>query len=149
MELLLENPWGWAALYGVLLGYLSWCGVGAASGAPLAQLGAPRRTVGEYVASLAALYRGRAGQRAYAADRLADQLKHQVAAALGPGPRLTDADFVEAVGERRPVDRALLARVLARLRDGGRLREGKLLKTAGEADEWRACSCAAPTRFQR
>jgi hypothetical protein len=133
-SLLLENPWGWAALYGVVLAYLYLVWAGRRFGRPLAPLGAPRRTVGEYVASLAALYR-RAGQRAYAADRLADQLKQQVTTALGLSPRLTDAAFVEAVGERRPVDRASLARVLARLRYDGRLREGELLKAAGEADE--------------
>jgi hypothetical protein len=133
-SLLLENPWGWAALYGVLLGYLYLFWGGRRFGRPLAPLAAPRRTVGEYVASLAALYR-RAGQRAYAADRLADQLKQQISTTLGLSPRLSDAAFVQAVGERRQADPAALARVLARLRTGGRLRESELLQVAGEADE--------------
>ena len=46
-DLLLENPWGWAALYGVALAYLYLVWSGRRFGRPLAPLGAPRRTVGE------------------------------------------------------------------------------------------------------
>jgi hypothetical protein len=66
---------------------------------------------------------------------LADQLKQQISTTLGLSPRLSDAAFVQAVGERRQADPAALARVLARLRTGGRLRESELLQVAGEADE--------------
>ena len=132
-RLLLDHYWGWALVYAVSLGYLYLWLRGRRFGRPLLPRVAPRRSVGEYVASLAALYR-RAGQRAYVADRLADQLKRDLATALGVSPRLPDDEFAQVVAERRGAPPAPLAAVLARLRAGRNLREGDLLATAREAD---------------
>jgi len=132
-RLLLDHYWGWALVYAVSLGYLYLWLRGRRFGRPLLPRVAPRRSVGEYVASLASLYR-RAGQRAYVADRLADQLKRDLATALGVSPRLPDDEFAQVVAERRAAPPAPLAAVLARLRAGRNLREGDLLATAREAD---------------
>jgi hypothetical protein len=136
-QLLLEHTWGWAVIYAVALGYAYLWLRGRRFGPALAAVPPPRRSVSEYVASLATLYR-RAGQRAYVADRLADQLKRDLATALGLSPRLPDPAFAEAVGRRRATDAAPLAAVLARLRDGQALGEDQLLALAREADDLRA-----------
>ena len=133
-SLLLEHYWGWAALYVVALGYLYLLWRGRRFGRPLAIDTAPRRTVGEYVASLAVLYR-RAGQRGYAAEMLAQQLKHDLAEGLGLNASLPDAAFAKAVGQRRGTDPAPLARVLRRLREGSRLTESDLLALVREGDD--------------
>jgi hypothetical protein len=132
-RLLLEHYWGWALIYAVLVGYLYLLLRGRRFGRPLVPVAAPRRSVGEYVASLATLYR-RAGQRGYVADRLADQLKRDLAAALGVSPRLPDDAFAEAVAAQRASAPRPLAAVLTRLRDGRHLSEGDLLATVREAD---------------
>jgi hypothetical protein len=72
------------------------------------------------------------------ADRLADQLKRDLAAALGVSPRLPDDAFAEAVAERRASAPGPLAAILARLRAGRHLREGDLLATARAADAVKA-----------
>jgi hypothetical protein len=133
-SLLLEHYWGWAALYVVALGYLYLLWRGRRFGRPLAIDTAPRRTVGEYVASLAVLYR-RAGQRGYAADMLAQQLKHELADGLGLHASLPDAAFAEAASQRRGTDPAPLARVLRRLREGPRLTESDLLALVRQGDD--------------
>jgi hypothetical protein len=136
-SLLLAHPWGWAALYALLLAYLYlWLG-GRRFGPPLLEQAAPRRSVSEYVASIATLYR-RARQRGYAADRLADQLKRSLADGLGLSPALPDPDFAATVAARRGSDAAPLARLLARLRQGEGLQERDLLALVREADALQA-----------
>jgi len=135
-SLLLDHYWGWAALYLVALAYLYLLLRGRRFGPPLVPDAAPRRTVGEYVASLAVLYR-RAGQRGYAAETLAQQLKRDLAEGLGLNAGLEDAAFAEAVGRRRGVDPAPLARVLRRLREGARLSESDLLALVRQGDALR------------
>jgi len=136
-QLLLANYWGWAIIYAVALGYLYLWLRGRRFGPPLVPAPAARRSVGEYVASLGALYR-RAGQRGYVADRLADQLKHELATGLGLNARLPDAAFAQAVADRRATAPDPLANTLARLRAGGRLGERDLLALVREADALKA-----------
>jgi hypothetical protein len=136
-QLLLANYWGWAVIYAVALGYLYLWLRGRRFGPPLGAPRGARRSVSEYVASLGALYR-RAGQRAYLADRLADQLKRDLAAGLGLNARLPDESFAQAVAERRATTPAALADGLARLRAGGRLAERDLLALVRETDALKA-----------
>ncbi|HLH23985.1 MAG TPA: DUF4350 domain-containing protein [Chloroflexota bacterium] len=136
-QLLLANYWGWALIYAVALGYLYLWLRGRRFGPPLRDAVAARRSVSEYVASLGALYR-RAGQRGYVADRLADQLKRELATGLGLNPRLPDGAFAQAVAERRATSAAPLADALARLRAGGRLAERDLLTLVRESDALKA-----------
>jgi hypothetical protein len=143
-RLLLTHYWGWAILYAVAVGYLYLWLRGRRFGPPLTPVAAPRRSVSEYVASLASLYR-RAGQRAYVADRLADQLKRELATALGVSARLPDAEFARVVAERRATSPGPLAAVLGRLR-GRRLSEADLLATTREADALKAGLLGRPAR---
>jgi hypothetical protein len=136
-QLLVRNYWGWAVLYALGLGYLYLWLRGRRFGPPLVAIPSARRSVGEYVASLGALYR-RAGQRGYVADRLADQLKRELATGLGLNPRLADDAFAQAVADRRVTTAGPLADTLSRLRDGGGLAERELLALVREADMLKA-----------
>lgn len=136
-QLLLANYWGWAVIYAVALSYLYLWLRGRRFGPPLGATTAARRSVSEYVASLGALYR-RAGQRGYVADRLADQLKRDLATGLGLNARLPDEAFAQAVADRRATTPAALADAFARLRAGGRLAERDLLALVRETDALRA-----------
>ncbi|HEY7060504.1 MAG TPA: DUF4350 domain-containing protein [Chloroflexota bacterium] len=136
-ELLVAHYWGWGVIYAVALAYLYLWLRGRRFGPPLAAPAGARRSVSEYVASLGALYR-RAGQRGYVADRLADQLKHDLATGLGLNARLPDDTFAEAVAERRRTAAAPLRDALTRLRAGGRLAERDLLALVRESDALKA-----------
>jgi hypothetical protein len=136
-QLLVANYWGWAVIYAVGLCYIYLWLRGRRFGAPLIRAAAPRRSVAEYVESLGALYR-RAGQRGYVADRLADQLKRELATGLGLNPRLPDEAFAQAVADRRATPAGPLSAALARLRDGAHLAEGDLLTLVREADALKA-----------
>ena len=136
-QLLLANYWGWAVLYAVALGYLYLWLRGRRFGTPLVVASGTRRSVGEYVESLGALYR-RAGQRGYVADRLADQLKRELATGLGLNPRLPDEAFARAVADRRATSAEPLVSTLARLREGSRLAESDLLALVRDADATKA-----------
>jgi hypothetical protein len=136
-QLLRAHYWGWAIIYTVALGYLFLWLRGRRFGPPLVAAPAARRSVGEYVASLGALYR-RAGQRGYVADRLADQLKRDLATGLGLNGRLPDEAFAQAAADRRGIAAGPLANALARLRAGGRLAERDLLALVRETDALKA-----------
>jgi hypothetical protein len=136
-QLLLSSYWGWAILYAAALGYLYLWLCGRRFGPPLVAAAPARRSVSEYVASLGSLYR-RAGQRGYVADRLADQLKRQLATGLGLNARLPDEAFAQAVADRRGTSAESLARAFARLRAGGRLTERDLLALVRETDALKA-----------
>lgn len=136
-ELLLAHYWGWGLIYTVAVVYLYLWLRGRRFGPPLVAPGATRRSVSEYVASLGALYR-RAGQRGYVADRLADQLKRELATGLGLNARLPDDAFAAAVAERRQTAAAPLRDAFARLRAGGRLAERELLALVRETDALKA-----------
>jgi hypothetical protein len=136
-QLLLAHYWGWAIIYAVALGYGYLWLRGRRFGPPLVPAAAPRRSVSEYVASLGALYR-RAGQRAYVADRLADQLKRDLASGLGLNAWLPDEAFAQAVADRRGTAPGPLVSAFARLRAGGRLTERDLLALVRETDALKA-----------
>jgi hypothetical protein len=136
-SLLWQHAWGWAILYALALGYLYLILRGRRFGRPLPVPVASRRSLREYVVSLATLYR-RARQRAYAADQVAERLKRDLATALGLSPQLADAAFAATVAARRGGDPAELNRVLERLRAGGQLSEGQLLALVREADAVKA-----------
>lgn len=132
-RLLLEHYWGWAVVYAAVVLYTYLALRGRRMGRPLVLAPAPRRSVREFVTALAALYR-RAGQRGYVGARLADQLRHDVAVALGLSPGLPDAAFERAVRERRGAAAERLPALLARLRQAQRLSEAELLALVREAD---------------
>jgi hypothetical protein len=113
--LLLGTPWGWATIYGLLVGagYLALTGRRLGRPVPL-QAEAARRSSAEYLASMAGLLR-RAGKGAYVQGHFRASFKRRIARARGLSPDLSDQDLVAAIAQTRPADARAVADLLARM----------------------------------
>jgi hypothetical protein len=132
-SLLLGNAWGWAVLYALLVGaaYVVASGRRFGRAEPLREERA-RRSSAEYLESMAGLLRrGRKGDYVGAHYRAA--LKRRLARPHGISPALDDDAFVAALAAARPLDRAALRALLARLSRSG-LSEAELLRLVAEGD---------------
>ena len=129
-QLLREHYWGWAIIYSVALGYLFL--------AARPRLGRrwsrrlPRDAQWANTSPRWARCTAAPGSAPTPADRIADQLKRDLATALGLNARLSDEAFAQAAADRRRIAPGPLANTLARLRAGGRLAERDLLALVRE-----------------
>lgn len=114
-DLLLETPWGWAALYGGLVGagYLALTGRRFGRPVPL-RAEAARRSSAEYLASMAGLLR-RAGKGGYVQAHFRAGLKRRLARDAGLSPDLDDQALVAVIAQTRPARARAAAELLARM----------------------------------
>jgi hypothetical protein len=100
LALLTGNPWGWALIYGVILGfvYLLWSGRRLGPALPV---WAPdqRRPTSDYVRSVASLFR-RARKPGWAAEHYLKYFKRTLSRHAELDPYLTDQRFVQSLAER-------------------------------------------------
>jgi hypothetical protein len=119
LALLTGTPWGWALIYGAVLGAIYFIWSARRLGPPLPVL-APdqRRPTSEYVTSVARLFR-RARKPGYAAERYLRFLKRTLSRHAELDPYLTDANFVRSLGERGRHDfnQEEMLRAIEHLRD--------------------------------
>ncbi|NJN19375.1 MAG: DUF4350 domain-containing protein [Oscillochloris sp.] len=132
--LLLANPWGWAALYAVLVGagYLAATGRRFGRPVPLREEVA-RRSSAEYLESMAALLR-RGAKRSYLRDHYRNLLKRRLARSLGVSPTLDDDAFVTALQASGALDVTALRDILRRMNQPN-IGEAELLRLVSAADE--------------
>lgn len=131
----LNQGWGWAVLYAVLVTVLYIVLTGRRFGRPVPlRADVARRSSAEYVQSLAMLFR-RAGKRRYVLDHYHQQLKRRLARPYGFVPPANDATFVAELQRYRALDNeqaARLATLLGQLRDGDG--EDQLVRLVQAAD---------------
>lgn len=123
-EGLFTQPWGWAVVYGVVVGVLYLALRGRRLGRPVPLARHQRRTVAEYVSAMAGLFR-RAGQRDAVRRHYRREFRRQLAQPYGVDPELDVDEFVQQLSRYRPV-----AEHQDRLRD----LLYRLNRPAGEAD---------------
>lgn len=131
--LLLSNPWGWAAIYAMLVGVAYVAASGRRFGRPVPlREETVRRSSAEYLESMAGLLR-RGRKQAFIGQHYRAALKRRLARPLGLSPSLDDATFAAEVAALRSIDAAALGGLLVRL---GRpdLSEAELLRLVAEAD---------------
>ena len=132
-SLLLETPWGWAALYGCLVGagYLALTGRRFGRPVPL-RAETARRSSAEYLASMAGLLR-RAGKRDYVRDHYRASFKRKLAKHYGLSPDLDETALVTTIAQTHPSQAQAVAELFARMA-GPNPDEAALLKLVSEAD---------------
>ena len=131
--LVLGTPWGWAALYGCLVGagYLALTGRRFGRPVPL-RAETARRSSAEYLESMAGLLR-RAGKREHLRDHYRASFKRRLASRYGLSPDLDDTALVAAITQAHPSQAQTVAGLLARLARPP-ADEAALLKLVAEAD---------------
>lgn len=111
---LFTQPWGWAALYGMGATVLYLALRGRRLGRAVPAESSQRRTVAEYVSSMAGLFR-RAGQRDAIRRHYRREFRRQLAQPGGFDPELPAEEFARQLARYQPVDPADLTDLLRRL----------------------------------
>lgn len=117
LNVIYNTPWGWGILFAAIVGfgYLILNGQRMGRTVPV-QKTLARRTPGEYVVSMANLFR-RANKRGMVLQHYRHSLKRRLGRPFHLNPDLTDPQYVELVTRMRPeIDRAELAQILNALR---------------------------------
>ena len=131
----LQQGWGWAVLYTMLVVGLYIVLTGRRFGRPVPlRADVARRSSAEYVQSLAMLFR-RAGKRSYVLAHYHSQLKRRLARPYGFVPPADDAAFVDELLRYRGItdeQAARLRTLLAQLR--GTVSEEQLVRLVRAAD---------------
>jgi hypothetical protein len=141
LSLLLEQAWGraLAVAAGIVLLFLLWRG--RRFGRPVPVFVDRGRSLGELVTSQAGLYRA-GGKRAFVAEHLARQLRHDLAQAVGLPATATDAEIAAratAIGrDPAPALRALAETTQARS-------DRELLQVTREGARAQATLAGTPT----
>lgn len=131
---ILDNPWGQAATYVVLVLALYMLLTARRFGAPIPlPEETARRSSAEYVESMAGLFR-RGGQQAFVLRHFYQALKRRLARPYGINPRLDDAEFAHELSRYRAIDEQALLAALRQMRRQ-HLSEAELVRLVDEADK--------------
>lgn len=133
LNVIYNTPWGWGILFAgmMLFGYLIVNGRRLGRTVPIRQTLA-RRTPGEYVVSMANLFR-RANKRGMVLNHYRHALKRRLGRPFHLSPDLSDERYIELITRMRPdLDHAELVQILNKLRRTD-TSESDLVKTVEHA----------------
>lgn len=131
---ILTSPWGWALVYGLVVGFVYFALRGRRLGPALPLSTGPGRAASEFVQALANLLR-KGRQRAFLQQHYARQARLWLAARLGQPPDAPVESLLTVLQARRPADAARIAEPLRAL-NGPPLPESTLLKNVAAVTQW-------------